>query len=70
VGFLYTDRTLTDGATGYNRVVSGDARLVFGGRYTVTGQMAGSVTRESDEADDDGLQPLVNLDVQRSGRTF
>ncbi|NJD18424.1 MAG: hypothetical protein FIA95_03975 [Gemmatimonadetes bacterium] len=70
VGFLYTDRTLTDGSGAYNRLLAGDARLVFGGRYSVTGQVAGSLTREEDEAGNDGLKPLLNLDVQRSGRGF
>ncbi|HSG46975.1 MAG TPA: DUF5916 domain-containing protein, partial [Longimicrobiales bacterium] len=70
VGLLYTDRTLTNGSGAYNRLLAGDARLVFGGRYTVTTQVAGSLTRDEGEDDHDGVQPLVNLDVQRAGRSF
>jgi len=70
VGLLYTDRALTDGSGGYNRVLAGDARLVFGGRYTVTSQLAGSATRDTDDPMDQGLKPLVSLDVARSGRSF
>ncbi len=70
VGLLYTDRALTDGSGAYNRVVAGDARLVFGGRYTVTSQLAGSLTRDADDPVDGALQPLASLDVARSGRSF
>jgi hypothetical protein len=70
VGLLYTDRTLTDGSGAFNRVLGGDARLVFGGRYTVTTQVAGSLTREVGEDTHDGLQPLLSVDLARSGRSF
>ena len=70
VGFLYTDRTRTDGSGAFNRVVSGDARLVFGGRYTLTTQVAGSLTRDEDEAGHDGFRPLLSAELRRSGRTF
>jgi len=68
VGLLYADRTLTDGSGAYNRVLGGDARLVFGGRYTLTTQVAGAVTREADEEGSDGIRPLFQLDFQRGGR--
>jgi hypothetical protein len=70
VGLLYTDRTLTDGSGAFNRVLGGDARLVFGGRYTVTAQLAGSLTRDPDEDTHDGVQPLLTVDLARSGRSF
>ncbi len=68
VGLLYADRTLTDGSGAYNRVFGGDARLVFGGRYTLTTQVAGAVTREAGEEGYDGLRPLLQVDFQRAGR--
>lgn len=70
VGLLFTDRTRTDGSGAYNRVLAGDARLVFAGRYTVTGQAAGSLTRGAGDAGHSGLEPFLHLDVQRSGRTL
>ncbi len=70
VGVLYTDRTLTNGSGAFNRVFAGDARLVFGGRYTLTTQLAGSLTRDDGEAGHDGLHPLLSAQIQRSGRTF
>lgn len=44
IGGLYTDRTLLGGA-GFNRVAALDGRVLFGGRYTLTGLLAGSWTR-------------------------
>jgi len=70
VGLLYTDRSLTDGSGAYNRLVAGDARLVFGGRYTLTTQVAGSATRDPDAGEHDGLRPLLKLDFERGGRSF
>lgn len=70
LGLLYTDRTKTDGSGEYNRLFAGDARLVFGGRYTVTAQLAGSLTRSAGADDHTGLSPLLSAQVQRSGRTF
>lgn len=70
VGILFSDRSLTDGSGAFNRVFAGDARLLFGGRYTLTTQLAGSLTRDPGEAGHDGLQPLVQAQFQRSGRTF
>jgi Domain of unknown function (DUF5916) len=72
VGLLYTDRTLTR-STRYNRVLSADARFLFGGRYTWTMQIAGSWTRELDEDSslvDLGFDPLIMTSLVRSGRTF
>ena len=68
VGLLYADRTLTDGSGAYNRVLGGYARLVFGGRYTLTTQVAGALTREADEEGNDGMRPLLQVDFQRGGR--
>lgn len=70
IGLLYADRSLTDGSGAYNRVLAGDARLVFGGRYTLTTQIAGSLTRDEGEASDDGLRPLIKVDFERAGRAF
>ena len=66
VGFLYTDRTMTGGGQ-FNRVLGGDARLLFGGRYTVTGQYAQSWQDESAEYRNGAL---LSTRFQRSGRTF
>lgn len=72
LGALYTDRTLVDGS-GHNRVGSVDTRLVIGGRYTVTAQLAGAWSREG--AEEGGAQgstdlfgPLFAAEVSRSGR--
>lgn len=67
VGLLFTDRTLTEGG-GYNRVVSGDARAVFGGRYTLETQVTGSWT--SFGSGDSGLKPAVSAVFRRAGRNF
>ena len=70
VGFLYTDRVMTDGSGAFNRVFSGDSRLLLGGRYTLTTQVAGSFDRtESDDAHT-GLKQLVSASLVRSGRAF
>jgi hypothetical protein len=70
VGFLYTDRVMTDGSGAFSRVLSGDSRLLLGGRYTLTTQVAGSFDRtESDDAHT-GLKPLVAASLVRSGRAF
>jgi len=70
VGFLYADRTMTDGSGAFNRVIAGDARFVFGGRYTLTTQVAGSLTRSEDDTGHTGFQPLVTANFSRGGRTF
>lgn len=67
VGVLYTDRTMSNGGD-YNRVIAGDARLLFGGRYTFTTQWAGSWT--STEGSSARLKPSVLASIARSGRTF
>lgn len=67
LGLLYTDRTLTGGDV-YNRVVSSDARLVFG-RYSLEAQATGSWTATS--ADDEvSLKPAVTVDFRRSGLDY
>ncbi len=70
LGLLLADRSLTDGSGAYNRVVAGDARLVLGGRYTVTGQVAGSLTRAAGEDGAGAMRPLIHARVERGGRTF
>jgi len=68
VGALYTDRTLVDGSE-HNRVAALDARVIVGGRYTLTGQAAGSWSREgSDGEARDLFGPLLSAEVERSGR--
>lgn len=66
VGFLYTDRTTTGGGE-FNRVLAGDARILFGGRYTLTGQYARSWQDRSSALRDGGL---LSARFQRSGREF
>jgi hypothetical protein len=66
VGMLYTDRSLTRGGD-FNRVLAGDARLVFHERYTLTTQWAGSWT--SEEGAPSGMSPSVFVSLARSGRT-
>lgn len=78
VGALYTDRTLVDGSA-HNRTGSLDTRLVLGGRYTLTAQLAGAWSRETGgEPVDDGTggsEPtrdlfgsLLSAQLSRSGR--
>jgi hypothetical protein len=67
MGLLYTDRTLTKGGD-FNRVVAGDARLVFWGRYTLTTQWAGSWT--SVDGSPAPLKPSVFASLGRSGRSL
>ncbi len=69
VGMLFTDRSLTDGG-GYNRVLSGDARLLFGGRYALETQLTGSWTSSGVVGDPVGLKPAVTLNFVRSGLNF
>ncbi|HEY5086106.1 MAG TPA: DUF5916 domain-containing protein [Gemmatimonadaceae bacterium] len=63
-GLLYTDRE--DGQN-YNRVAGADTRLVFGGVYTVSAQLAGSETALAGRS---FAGPLWNLTLDRNGRTF
>jgi hypothetical protein len=64
VGAVYTDRI--EGGD-YNRVLGADARLVFGGVYTVQLQAAGSRTRDGGEIT---TAPLWEARFNRNGRTF
>ena len=64
LGLLYTDRE--DGQN-YNRVAGMDSRIVFGGIYTVSGQLAGSETELHGKK---LAGPLWNFALDRNGRTF
>lgn len=68
VGLLYTDRTLTDGSQ-YNRVAAADARFLIDGKYTVTGQVAGTWTNDGSGAPVK-MRPLTYMQVAKSGRSF
>jgi hypothetical protein len=68
VGLLYTDRTLTDGSQ-YNRVAAADARFLIDGKYTVTGQVAGTWTSDGSGAPVK-MRPLTYVQVAKSGRSF
>jgi len=68
LGFLYTDRTLT-GGEGYNRVLSGDTRLLFG-RYTIEAQLTGSWTGGASSGASSGVKPALTLNFVRGGRNF
>ncbi|HEX2218407.1 MAG TPA: DUF5916 domain-containing protein [Gemmatimonadales bacterium] len=63
VGVVYTDRV--EGGD-YNRVLGADARLLFGGVYTVQLQAAGSRTRSAGEV---STAPLWQARFTRNGRT-
>jgi uncharacterized protein DUF5916 len=63
VGMVYTDRI--EGGD-YNRVLGADARLLFGGIYTVQLQAAGSRTRRAGEVT---TAPLWQARFTRNGRT-
>ena len=63
VGVVYTDRI--EGGD-YNRVLGADARLLFGGVYTLQLQAAGSRTRAGDEVT---AAPLWQARFTRNGRT-
>ena len=68
VGALYTDRTIVDGSE-YNRVAAVDTRLLFGGRYSLTAQVAGAWTKEGVE-DASRFGPLVTARFTGAGRKF
>lgn len=70
LGLLYTDRRVTGGGGVYNRVLSGDARLLFGGRYTLETQLTGSWTSTGVDGEDTGFKPLVTVGFDRRGRSF
>ncbi len=66
LGFLATDRSELGGSH-YNRVLSGDMRLLFKERYTLTTQYAGSSTHD---LSDGRLRPLLSTQLDRSGYNF
>jgi hypothetical protein len=67
MGLLYTDRTLTVGGD-FNRVLAGDARLVFMDRYTFTTQWAGSWSQN--DGNQQFFKPSIFGSMARSGRAF
>lgn len=67
-GALYTDRSI-NGGPGFNRVASADARLLFGGRYTLETQFTGSWTR-TDLEEDPQVAPAFTFNFARSGLNF
>ncbi len=69
LGVIYTDRTVTSGG-GFNRVLSSDARLLFGGRYTVNAQVTGTWTSDGATTSSAELAPGFTVDVARNGRNF
>ena len=64
IGMVYADRI--EGGD-YNRVLGADARLLFGGIYTVQLQAAGSRTRAGGQVT---TAPLWQARFTRNGRTF
>lgn len=67
-GVLYTDRSVL--RTGqFNRVVSGDARLLFLNRYVFTAQAANSWT-STGSGEAHVRAPMVVATLARSGRSF
>lgn len=65
-GITLTNRDESGAA---NRVLSADARIVFGGIYYFQGQLAGSHTVDREGAASRG-DPLWELEVDRTGRRF
>lgn len=68
VGLLYTDRSLLDGSA-HNRVLGADARVLLGSGHSLNAQLAGSWTGR-DEAEGEAFDPLLSLELERSGREF
>lgn len=74
-GLVVTDRSLTDGSGGYNRVVAGDVRHVFRELWFVQAQLGGSWT-ELGAADPApgitgaGAGEIWHLELDRTGRLF
>jgi hypothetical protein len=64
IGMAYTDRVV---GADYNRVAGIDGRAVFGGLYSVTGQLAGSLTRTGARGQDGTLWSSA---FNRTGRNF
>ncbi len=67
VGLLFTDRS--ESSDLYNRVLSSDLRLLFGGRYALETQLSGSWTAEGAGASATGLKPMVTAKFGRSSRS-
>ncbi len=67
-GVLYTDRSVP-GSGRFNRVLAGDARLLFLRRHTLTVQVANSWT-SADSGQATRAAPLVAASLERSGREF
>lgn len=65
-GLTLTNR---DEGSDYNRVLSGDARIVFGKLYYFQGQLAGSVTKDG-LSSDSHTAPLWELELDRTGRAY
>ena len=61
-GLTYTDRI--EGSD-YNRVIAGDARIIFGRLYFVQGQAGGSFTRDGPAP---GTHPVWEAEFDRTGR--
>lgn len=66
-GVTLTDRTVLDGDA-YNRVLAGDARIVFGRLYFVEGQWGGSWTRA--EAGPELSSAIWKAEFDRTGRSW
>jgi hypothetical protein len=66
LGLVYTDRTQP--GTAFNRLLGSDARLVLGGRYTVTLLAAGSADRQPGSTTNWGS--LVTASVNRADRNL
>ena len=67
VGLLYTDRT--ESGDLYNRVLSSDLRILFGGRYALETQLSGSWTANGPGEAAGGMKPMVTAKFGRSSRT-
>jgi hypothetical protein len=65
LGWVYTDRQV---GGDWSRTTGVDMRLVFGGAYTLSGQLAGSYTRSGDEAQYG--RPLFDVQLARSSREW
>jgi hypothetical protein len=61
--------TSKDASGTYNRVVAGDARIVFGKLYFVAGQAGGSWTRDS-ATGDSRSSPILEAEFDRTGRSW
>jgi len=68
LGVLYTGRGMSNDSGVHNHVLSGDARLLFADRYTLTTQVAGSFDRSKPGGEQTSLSPLIMASVDRSGR--